>query len=42
MKYAFLHGDLEDKVFMDVSSGFEDFKAEEKVCRLKKYLYGLK
>ena len=42
VKNAFLHGDLEEEVYVDVPSGFEDFKTEGKVCRLKKSIYSLK
>ena len=37
---AFLNGDLEEEVLMDLPLGFEE-KLEKKVCRLKKSLYGL-
>ena len=42
VKNTFLHGDLEEEVYMDILPGFEDSKTEGKVCRLKKSLYGLK
>ena len=42
VKNAFLHGNLEDEVYMDIPLGFDDSKSARKVCKLKKFLYGLK
>ena len=42
MKTAFLNEDLEETFFMEQPEGFIKKGEEEKVCQLKKSLYGLK
>ena len=42
VKNAFLNGDLEEEVYMDIPSGLEKKMNINKVCRLRKSLYGLK
>lgn len=39
---AFLHGDLQDEVYMQQPRGFVQKGDETKVCHLKKAIYGLK
>ena len=41
VKNAFLHGELEKEIYMNISLGFSGSDGN-KVCRLKKALYGLK
>ena len=42
VKTTFLHGDLEEEIYMEQPEGFVELGKEHLVCRLKKSLYGLK
>ena len=42
VKSAFLHGEIEEEVYVMQPPGFEDPKNPDKVYRLHKVLYGLK
>ena len=42
VKITFLHGELEEQIFMHKPEGFVIEGKEDHVCKLKKSLYGLK
>ena len=42
VKTTFLHGDLEEEIYMEQPEGFKVDGKENFVCKLKKSLYGLK
>jgi ATP-binding cassette subfamily B (MDR/TAP) protein 1 len=42
VKISFLHGDLEEEIYMKKPHDYEVKRKENLVCRLKKILYGLK
>ena len=42
VKMAFLHGDLEEDIYVIQSKGFIVQGQENLVCKLRKNLYGLK
>ena len=42
VKNVFLHGELKEEIYMDLSLGFNMHLKVKKVCKLKKALYGLK
>ena len=42
VKTAFLHGDLEEDIYMSQPEGFIVQEQESLVCKLRKSLYGLK
>lgn len=42
VKNAFLYGNLKEEVYMKIPLRFADKQTEEKICGLKKVLYGLK
>jgi len=41
VKTTFLHGDLEEEIYMKKPKGFAVKGKKELVCKLKKSLYGL-
>ena len=42
VKTAFLHGDLDEEIYIEQEEGFEVKGKSNYVCKLKKRLYGLK
>jgi len=42
VKTTFLNGMIKEEVYIEQTKGFETFKNESHVCRLKRSLYGLK
>ena len=42
VKIAFLHGDLQEEIYMQQSEGFEEEGKDKLVCKLKKNMLGLK
>jgi len=42
VKITFLHGDLDEEIYMKQPEGFTVKRDRELVCKLKKTMYGLK
>lgn len=42
VKFAFLNGVLEEEVYIEQPKGFVSKDGKDKVCKLKKALYGFK
>lgn len=39
---AFLNGDIDEEIYVDQPTGYEDQTNPDAVCKLRKALYGLK
>lgn len=42
MKNTFFHGEIKEEIYMDVLLGFCEKTGTNTLCKLRKYLYGLK
>ena len=42
VKIAFLYGDLDETIWMSQPKGYVEKRKEDYVCKLNRYLYGLK
>ena len=42
VKITFLHGDLDEQIYMEQLEGFSQSEHKHLVCKLKKSFYGLK
>ncbi|WKA09638.1 hypothetical protein VitviT2T_027263 [Vitis vinifera] len=42
VKTAFLNGDLDEEVYMELPTGFVEVGKEDLVCKLNNSIYGLK
>ena len=42
VKNVFLHGEIDEKIYVEVPPSFGGSSDKNKVCRLKEALYGLK
>ena len=42
VKNTFLHGNLEEEIYMEIPPGYVVSSEQKMVCKLEKYLYGLK
>ena len=42
VKITFLNGELDEEIYMDQPLGFELKGQERKICKLKRFIYGLK
>jgi hypothetical protein len=42
VRSAFLNGELNEEIYKDHPLGFETKRQERNVCKLKRFIYGLK